>query len=49
LAVPYPRAGDDQALIPLWYDTQYRVANTAFVGVNLDFFANPTLRTIGLK
>ncbi len=41
--------GQDLALIPLWYRTQYRAFNTKFVGVNLDFFENPTLRTIGLK
>ena len=41
--------GQDLALIPLWYRTQYRVFNPKFVGVNLDFFENPTLATIGLK
>ena len=41
--------GQDLALIPLWYRTQYRVFNTKFVGVNMDFFENPTLSTIGLK
>ena len=41
--------GEDLALIPLWYRTQYRAFNNKFVGVNLDFFENPTLRTIGLK
>ena len=41
--------GQDLALIPLWYRTQYRTFSTKFVGVNLDFFENPTLRTIGLK
>ncbi|MGZ6983238.1 MAG: peptide ABC transporter substrate-binding protein, partial [Ilumatobacteraceae bacterium] len=41
--------GQDLALIPLWYRTQYRAFSTKFVGVNLDFFENPTLRTIGLK
>jgi oligopeptide transport system substrate-binding protein len=41
--------GDDLALIPLWYRTQYRVFSPKFVGVNLDFFENPTLATIGLK
>jgi ABC-type oligopeptide transport system substrate-binding subunit len=40
--------GDDLALIPLWYRTQYRAFNNKFVGVNMDFFENPTLRTIGL-
>ncbi len=42
--------GDDLALIPLWYRTQFRAFDSKkFVGVNLDFFENPTLRTIGLK
>ena len=41
--------GQDLALIPLWYRTQYRVFSSKFVGVNLDFFENPTLSTIGLK
>ncbi len=41
--------GQDLALIPLWYRTQYRVFSSKFVGVNLDFFENPTLATIGLK
>ena len=41
--------GTDLALIPLWYRTQYRAISTKFVGVNVDFFENPTLRTIGLK
>ncbi len=41
--------GQDLALIPIWYRTQYRVFNKAFVGVNVDFYENPTLRTIGLK
>ncbi len=41
--------GQDLALIPLWYRTQYRAFNNKFVGVNVDFFENPTLRTIGLK
>jgi len=41
--------GQDLALIPLWYRTQYRAFNNKFAGVNLDFFENPTLRTIGLK
>jgi oligopeptide transport system substrate-binding protein len=40
--------GQDLALIPLWYRTQYRAFNSKFVGVNVDFFENPTLRTIGL-
>jgi ABC-type oligopeptide transport system substrate-binding subunit len=41
--------GQDLALIPLWYRTQYRAFSNKFVGVNLDFFENPTLSTIGLK
>jgi oligopeptide transport system substrate-binding protein len=41
--------GQDLALIPLWYRTQYRAFDNKFVGVNVDFFENPTLRTIGLK
>jgi oligopeptide transport system substrate-binding protein len=41
--------GQDLALIPLWYTTEYRVFNTKFVGVSQDFFNNPTLATIGLK
>jgi oligopeptide transport system substrate-binding protein len=40
----------DQALIPLWYRTQYRLSNSAkFTGVDLDFFENPTLANIKLK
>ena len=41
--------GQDQALIPLWYATEYRVFSSKFVGVNQDFFNNPTLATIGLS
>ncbi len=42
--------GQDLALIPLWYRTQYRAFDaTKWVGINHDFFENPTLRTIGLK
>jgi oligopeptide transport system substrate-binding protein len=42
--------GQDLALIPLWYRTQYRAFDdNKFVGVNLDFFENPTVRTIGSK
>jgi oligopeptide transport system substrate-binding protein len=42
--------GQDLALIPLWYRTEYRAFNAnKWVGVNNDFFENPTLRTIGLK
>lgn len=40
----------DQALIPLWYRTQYRLANTSkFTGIDLDFFENPTLANVHLK
>ena len=54
-AADYRRAeqiaiGQDLALIPLWYRTEYRAFNASkWVGVNNDFFENPTLRTIGLK
>ncbi len=42
--------GQDLALIPLWYRTEYPAFNASRrVGVNNDFFENPTLRTIGLK
>ena len=42
--------GQDLALIPLWYRTEYRAFDAKkWVGVNNDFFENPTLRTIGLK
>ena len=42
--------GQDLALIPLWYRTEYRAFDaTKWVGVNNDFFENPTLRTIGLR
>lgn len=41
--------GQDLAAIPLYDKTQYSAFSTKFVGVNLDFFVNPTLRTIGLK
>jgi oligopeptide transport system substrate-binding protein len=40
--------GQDLALIPLWYYTQYVVFNPKFVGINIDFFGNVTLGTIGL-
>lgn len=40
----------DQALIPLWYRTQYRLVNSEkFTGVDMDFFENPTLAKIKLK
>jgi len=40
----------DQALIPLWYRSQYRLVNTAkFTGIDMDFFENPTLAKIKLK
>jgi peptide/nickel transport system substrate-binding protein/oligopeptide transport system substrate-binding protein len=42
--------GQDQALIPLWYRTQYRVFDAnKWTGVGLDFFENPTLSTLSLK
>ena len=40
--------GDDQALIPLWYRTQYRVFSNRFKNVDMDFFENPTLADISL-
>jgi oligopeptide transport system substrate-binding protein len=54
-AADYRRAeqiaiGQDLALIPLWYRTEYRAFDASkWVGVNNDFFENPMLRTIGLK
>jgi oligopeptide transport system substrate-binding protein len=42
--------GDDLALIPLWYRDQYRAFDsTKWTGVDIDFFENPTLATIGRK
>jgi len=42
--------GDDLALIPMWYRDQYRAFDsTKWTGVDLDFFENATLATIGLK
>ncbi len=42
--------GDDLALIPMWYRDQYRAFDsTKWTGVDLDFFENATLSTIGLK
>ena len=42
--------GNDLALIPLWYRSQYRVFDSAkWAGVQMDFFENPTLATISLK
>jgi oligopeptide transport system substrate-binding protein len=41
--------GEDQALIPLWYRTQYRVFSSRFSGVAMDFFENPTLADIRLN
>jgi oligopeptide transport system substrate-binding protein len=42
--------GQDLALIPLWYRTEYRAFDAKkWVGINNDFFENPTLRTIGLR
>lgn len=41
---------DDMALIPLWYRTQFRVFDSKkWVGLDPDFFENPTLATAGLK
>ncbi len=40
--------GDDLALIPLWYRTQYRVFSNRFKNVDMDFFENPTLAEISL-
>jgi oligopeptide transport system substrate-binding protein len=41
---------DDQALIPLWKRTQYRLANMdKFTNVNLDFFEDPNLAEIAAK
>lgn len=40
----------DQALIPLWYRSQYRLVNSSkFSGIDMDFFENPTLAKIKLK
>ncbi|MEP7054916.1 MAG: ABC transporter substrate-binding protein, partial [Actinomycetota bacterium] len=40
----------DQAVIPLWYRTQYRVFDSSkWDGVKMDFFENPTLATISQK
>jgi oligopeptide transport system substrate-binding protein len=42
--------GEDMALIPLWYRSQYRVFDSAkWTAFDLDFFENPTLATISLK
>jgi oligopeptide transport system substrate-binding protein len=41
--------GQDLGAIPLYVKTQYSVFSSKFVGGNIDFFVNPTLRTIGLK
>lgn len=42
--------GQDQALIPLWYRTQYRVFDSQkFTGVRMDFFEDPTLSELSLK
>ncbi|HEX3393780.1 MAG TPA: peptide ABC transporter substrate-binding protein [Acidimicrobiales bacterium] len=38
--------GDDLALIPLWYRTQYRVYSNKFTDVSMDLFENPTLADI---
>jgi len=41
--------GDDVALIPLWYRTQYRVFSNRFTNVSMDLFENPTLADIALS
>ncbi len=42
--------GTDLGVIPTYYRTQYRVFDSKkWTGVNLDFFSNPTLDTIGPK
>ena len=42
--------GQDLAVAPTWYRTQYRVFDSRkWAGVLLDFHENPTLETIGLK
>ena len=42
--------GEDMALIPLWYRSQYRVYDSAkWSTFKLDFFENPALATISLK
>ncbi|MET9518739.1 ABC transporter substrate-binding protein [Streptomyces sp. NPDC002994] len=41
---------DDQALIPMFLRTQFRLANTdKFAGVNMDFFEDPTLAEISQR
>ncbi|GAA0376627.1 ABC transporter substrate-binding protein [Streptomyces olivoreticuli] len=41
---------EDQALIPLWKRTQYRLANTKkYDGVKMDFFEDPNLAEISPK
>jgi len=41
--------GNDVALIPLWYRTQYRVFSNKFKNVSLDSFENPALAEISLS
>jgi oligopeptide transport system substrate-binding protein len=42
--------GDDMAVIPLWYRTQHRLANTAkFINLQMDFGENPDLYEISIK
>lgn len=42
--------GDDMALIPLWYRTQHRLANTTkFINMRMDFGENPDLYEISIK
>jgi oligopeptide transport system substrate-binding protein len=42
--------GQDLAVAPTWYRTQYRVFDSnRWAAVELDFFEHPTLQTIALK
>lgn len=42
--------GQDLALIPLWYRTQYRVFDSGkYTNVDMDFFEDPTIGVISLK
>lgn len=42
--------GEDLAVIPSFYRTQYRVFDSrTWTGVDLDFFENPTVATVSLK
>ncbi len=40
--------GDDLAVIPLWYRSQYRVFSNKFKNVDMDFFENSTIADISL-